>query len=125
MLFISHDLSVIRHVSDRVAVMYLGRIVETGPVEDILARPLHPYSQALLSAIPRPGVARGARIPLAGEVPDPSDPPPGCAFHTRCPHVMDVCRRVRPPLTRPAGTEDPSEVACHLHPGDPAIPAAA
>jgi peptide/nickel transport system ATP-binding protein/oligopeptide transport system ATP-binding protein len=111
LIFISHDLSVIRHVSDRVAVMYLGRIVETGPTEALMQAPLHPYAQALLSAIPRPGVV-AHRIPLTGEVPDPSDPPSGCAFHTRCPHVMDICRQERPAL-KPQG--DSREVACHLH----------
>lgn len=113
LIFISHDLSVIRHVSDRIAVMYLGRIVETGPTEALMETPLHPYSQALLSAIPRPGVAR-QRIPLTGEVPDPSDPPPGCAFHSRCPHVMDICRKVRPEL-KPQADAKSREVACHLY----------
>ena len=111
LIFISHDLSVIRHVSDRVAVMYLGRIVETGPTEALMEAPQHPYSQALLSAIPRPGETR-RRIPLAGEVPDPANPPPGCAFHTRCPHVMDICRKVRPEL-KPK--DQHREVACHLY----------
>ena len=111
LIFISHDLSVIRHVSDRVAVMYLGRIVETGPTEALMEAPQHPYSQALLSAIPRPGESR-RRIPLTGEVPDPANPPPGCAFHTRCPHVMEICRKVRPAL-KPKGRH--REVACHLH----------
>ncbi|KKB07102.1 hypothetical protein VE25_19875 [Devosia geojensis] len=116
-MFISHDLSVIRHVSDRIAVMYLGRIVEIGPAEEIMTAPRHPYTQALLSAIPRPGVARAERIVLEGELPDPANPPAGCAFHTRCPHVTDVCHRVRPQLARPK-TDDPasrSEVACHLY----------
>jgi len=119
-LFISHDLSVIRHVSDRIAVMYLGRIVEIGPAEEIMAAPKHPYTQALLSAIPRPGVARGQRIVLQGELPDPANPPSGCAFHTRCPKVMDICHKVRPPLAHPQReTVEPdsrSEVACHLYP---------
>jgi len=110
-LFISHDLSVIRHVSDRIAVMYLGRIVETGPTEAVIAAPRHPYTQALLSAVPRPGQRQG-RIRLVGEVPDPSAPPPGCAFHTRCPLAHDACRLTRPALKR---QPDGSEVACHLH----------
>ncbi len=101
LIFISHDLSVIRHVSDRVAVMYLGRIVETGPVEALMAAPLHPYTQALLAAIPRPGAAR-PRVAAPGEVPDPSAPPPGCAFHGRCPQAMEICRQVRPALLHPA-----------------------
>lgn len=110
-LFISHDLSVIRHVSDRIAVMYLGRIVETGAAEQVMNRPLHPYTQALLSAIPRAGVSRAGRIVLQGEVPDPANPPPGCAFHTRCPVAQDGCRATRPNLRRgPQG----GEVACHL-----------
>jgi len=120
-LFISHDLSVIRHVSDRIAVMYLGRIVEIGPAEEIMEAPLHPYTQALLSAIPRPGVGRGAgRIVLEGELPDPANPPTGCPFHTRCPKVMAVCRTVRPELAAPHGAlvegrAPQSQVACHLY----------
>jgi peptide/nickel transport system ATP-binding protein/oligopeptide transport system ATP-binding protein len=112
-LFISHDLSVIRHVSDRIAVMYLGRIVEMGPTEAIMSAPQHPYTRALLSAIPRAGVERGHRIVLQGEVPDPAHPPAGCAFHSRCAQAMAVCRHARPPLARPAGA--PQEVACHLY----------
>jgi oligopeptide/dipeptide ABC transporter ATP-binding protein len=119
-MFISHDLSVIRHVSDRIAVMYLGRIVEIGPSEEIMEAPKHPYTQALLSAIPRPGVARRQRVVLQGELPDPANPPTGCAFHTRCPMVMDICHTARPVLARPkAETVEPgsmSEVACHLYP---------
>ncbi|MDP3862276.1 MAG: ATP-binding cassette domain-containing protein [Phaeovulum sp.] len=113
-LFISHDLSVIRHVSDRIAVMYLGRIVEMGPTEAIMAAPQHPYTRALLSAIPRAGVARGQRIVLQGEVPDPAHPPAGCAFHSRCTQAMDICKLERPPLLRHATA--PQEVACHLFP---------
>ena len=109
-LFISHDLSVIRHVSDRIAVMYLGRIVETGPAGQVMDAPRHPYTKALLSAIPRAGVSRAGRTVLKGEVPDPANPPPGCAFHTRCPVVQDGCRATRPAL-RGVGT---GEVACHL-----------
>ncbi|MGJ8526984.1 ABC transporter ATP-binding protein [Maritalea sp.] len=111
-IFISHDLSVIRHVSDRIAVMYLGRIVEIGETEEVMARPQHPYTQSLLSAIPRVGDKR-SRTNLGGEVPDPSNPPSGCAFHTRCPKVMDVCSSIRPEL----GVGDvgaKGEVACHL-----------
>jgi peptide/nickel transport system ATP-binding protein/oligopeptide transport system ATP-binding protein len=113
MIFISHDLSVIRHVSDRIAVMYLGRIVEIGPAAAIFERPLHPYTEALLSAIPRPepGRARG-RIVLEGEVPDPAHPPQGCAFHTRCPRAVERCRRERPAL-QPRSPER-RDVACHL-----------
>jgi len=121
-IFISHDLSVIRHVSDRIAVMYLGRIVEIGPADEIMDAPKHPYTQALLSAIPRPGVARRQRTVLKGELPDPANPPAGCAFHTRCPKVMDICNTVRPMLAEPqfAFPDAPrpavmSEVACHLY----------
>lgn len=111
-LFISHDLSVIRHVSDRIAVMYLGRIVEVGETEDLMAAPQHPYTEALLSAIPRAGVERQQRIVLEGDLPDPANPPTGCAFHTRCPKVMDICHNVRPELAV-AGAK--GEVACHLY----------
>lgn len=114
-LFISHDLSVIRHVSDRIAVMYLGRIVETGPTEAIMTAPKHPYTQALLSAVPRPGVTRADRVILKGELPDPANPPAGCAFHTRCPQVMDICHTKRPILAAPGGTLA-GDVACHLYP---------
>ena len=109
-LFISHDLSVIRHVSDRIAVMYLGRIVETGPAEAIMEAPQHPYTRALLSAIPRAGQTRQGRTVLHGEVPDPSNPPAGCAFHTRCPQAQAICRSARPELTPIAA----QEAACHL-----------
>ncbi|MHB2167681.1 ABC transporter ATP-binding protein [Alsobacter sp. R-9] len=115
MLFISHDLSVIRHVSDRIAVMYLGRIVEIGAAADVFERPAHPYTQALLSAVPRrPGEAARERIVLEGDLPDPSSPPPGCAFHGRCRHAMPRCSSERPvllPRRTPDGTR---ETACHL-----------
>lgn len=110
-MFISHDLSVIRHVSDRIAIMYLGRIVETGETEAVMQHPQHPYTQSLLSAIPRVGEKR-ARTVLAGEVPDPANPPSGCAFHTRCPKAMDICRQTRPELT----PHEQGVVACHLYP---------
>ena len=112
-LFISHDLSVIRHVSDRIAVMYLGRVVEIGPTEAVMAAPRHPYTQALLSAIPgltSEGAPR-ERIVLTGELPDPAHPPTGCAFHGRCPKAMPVCSVTRPAL----GANGPVEVACHLY----------
>ena len=117
MLFISHDLSVIRHVSDRIAVMYLGRIVETGDAGALLEHPFHPYTQALLSAIPRPSAeGRRQRIVLRGELPDPANPPSGCAFHTRCPSAMPQCSVDRPALAprRDGGTI--RTVACHLYP---------
>lgn len=112
-LFIAHDLSVVKHISDRVAVMYLGRLVETAPTEDLFSRPLHPYTEALLSAapVPEPGKKKG-RIILKGDVPSPLNPPPGCPFHPRCPKVMDRCSREVPELTeRGRGRE----AACHLY----------
>jgi peptide/nickel transport system ATP-binding protein/oligopeptide transport system ATP-binding protein len=110
LLFISHDLSVIRHVSDRVAVMYLGRIVESAGTEQLYAAPLHPYSRALLAAAPQPGRRRAERVLLAGELPDPAAPPPGCAFAARCPLVQARCTVERPALREPR----PGRlVACH------------
>jgi oligopeptide transport system ATP-binding protein len=108
MLFISHDLGVVRHVADRIAVMYLGRIVEMGDTATTMHRPLHPYARALLAAAPTLETRRNRPPPLAGDPPSPLDPPPGCAFAGRCPIVVDACRRDRPPL-RPV---DGSDVAC-------------
>jgi oligopeptide/dipeptide ABC transporter ATP-binding protein len=92
-LFISHDLSVVRHVCDRIAVMYLGELVEIGPAEEIISAPRHPYTRALVSAIPQVGIEGEERIVLTGDVPSPASPPPGCRFHTRCPHALDACRQ--------------------------------
>lgn len=114
-LFISHDLAVVKHVSDRIAVMYLGKIVEFSQSQSIYESPLHPYTRALLSAIPVPDpLARNQRIILKGEVPSPENPPGGCAFHTRCPQVMAVCRRESPRLTSVSGIDSDHRVACHL-----------
>ena len=98
-VFISHDLSVVEHVSDTIAIMYLGRIVEKGPVDRIFEHPAHPYTRALLKAIPNPD-PRGERdrTPLEGEAPSPVSPPPGCAFHPRCPYVVEECRAALPAL---------------------------
>jgi oligopeptide/dipeptide ABC transporter ATP-binding protein len=111
-LFIAHDLAVVRQIAQRIAVMYLGRIVETGPVDAVLAEPRHPYTVALRSAVPEPDPARhGGRIVLAGDPPSPAAPPPGCPFHTRCFHPSrdERCRTERPEL-RPVGAQ---LVACH------------
>jgi oligopeptide/dipeptide ABC transporter ATP-binding protein len=98
-LFIAHDLRIVEFVSDRVAVMYLGRIVEVATSEELYRAPKHPYTQALLAAVPVPDPAkRKDRVLLEGEVPSPMSPPKGCAFHPRCPHAMDRCRRESPPL---------------------------
>ena len=95
-LFISHDLSVVKHISHRIAVMYLGHIVELGSRKDVMEDPLHPYTQALINSIPIPGGERKEKIPLRGEIPSPLNPPSGCPFHTRCPKVMDICKREFP-----------------------------
>jgi oligopeptide/dipeptide ABC transporter ATP-binding protein len=115
-LFISHDLSVVEHVSDHVGVMYLGKLVELAPAKEIYRDPRHPYTQALLSAVPVPDPTRKARrIVLTGDVPSPMNPPPGCPFHKRCPKVMDVCSKVVPPVVDVGTAERPHRVACHLY----------
>jgi len=117
-LFISHDLAVIQHVSDTVAVMYLGRLVEEASAEDIYRFPKHPYTEALLSAIPVPDPKRkSSRIILGGDVPSPAHPPSGCPFHPRCPAAMDRCSDVPPPRTDQGGPGRPHYVSCHLYNG--------
>jgi peptide/nickel transport system ATP-binding protein len=114
-LFVAHDLSVVRHVSDRIAVMYLGKLMELSPAEELYTKPIHPYTSALLQAIPIPDprLNRGRRrTVVAGEPPNPINPPPGCVFHPRCPRATDVCRTVEPPLAAYPGGH---LAACH-HP---------
>lgn len=116
LLFIAHDLSVVRHISDRVAVMYLGRIVECGPAEQVISAPLHPYTQMLVAAVPRPEPGRRAENsvqPTKGtELPSPIDRPSGCAFHPRCPHARPECESRTPELRPMVG----QEMACHIAP---------
>jgi oligopeptide/dipeptide ABC transporter ATP-binding protein len=114
-LFVAHDLSVVRHVSDRIAVMYLGKLMEVSPAEELYRRPIHPYASLLLGSIPVPDPRESRarkRSAIEGEPPSPIDPPSGCVFHTRCPRASDVCRRVEPPLTEYPGGHT---AACH-HP---------
>jgi len=114
-LFITHDLALMRHSGTRVAVMYLGRIVEEGLAATVYDHPRHPYTQALLSAIPEAHPERQrqrARIVLAGDPPSPFNPPGGCPFHTRCPYVMDICKTEHPSVTL---LPDGGRVTCHLH----------
>ena len=112
LLFISHDLAVVEHVSHRIAVMYVGKLVEITDTQTLFRNPQHPYTEALLSAVPTPDpLAAKEKIILAGDVPSPINPPSGCRFHTRCPHVMDQCKRDDPPLKQIASGH---QVACHL-----------
>ncbi|MCF6523991.1 ABC transporter ATP-binding protein [Streptomyces sp. JJ36] len=116
-LFISHDLSVVRHVADEVAVMYLGRIAEYGPTEQVYGAPRHPYTAALLSAAPSPlraGAGRRERIVLAGEIPSPLDPPSGCRFRTRCPRAEETCASAAPELSAATDGGPGQSVACHF-----------
>ncbi|GGI03049.1 ABC transporter ATP-binding protein [Egicoccus halophilus] len=119
-LFIAHDLAAVQHVSDRIAVMYLGRIVEEGDRRQVITRPQHPYTRALLSAVPVPDPVRERarrRVSLAGDVPSPMDPPSGCRFRTRCPEVFEACGRVDPDLQAVGsdGDRDGHRAACLLH----------
>jgi oligopeptide/dipeptide ABC transporter ATP-binding protein len=114
-VFVAHDLSVVRHVSDRIAVMYIGKVMELSPAEELYTKPIHPYSAALLAAIPIPDPKENrerTRAKVSGEVPSPIDPPPGCRFAGRCPRATDLCRQVEPQLTEYAGGH---AAACH-HP---------
>jgi len=111
-LFISHDLSVVKHISDEVVIMYLGRVVESGPTEELFLRPLHPYSVALLRAAPELEAGKKVFRPISGEIPSPLNPPQGCHFHPRCPHAMPKCRETAPELVM-VGLQ--RLTACHLH----------
>ncbi|MGC5771918.1 ABC transporter ATP-binding protein [Paenibacillus pabuli] len=112
-LFIAHDLSVVRHIADRIGVMYLGEMVEQGPAEALFTDPLHPYTKSLLSAVPIPNPrVKRERVVLSGEIPSPLHPPAGCVFHTRCPYVMETCRQVFPQKRFVAPDR---EVQCHLY----------
>jgi oligopeptide/dipeptide ABC transporter ATP-binding protein len=115
-IFITHDLSVVEYISDRIAVMYLGRIVELADADELYENKLHPYTQALLSAIytANPDQKKTDRIILEGDVPSPSNPPMGCSFHPRCKHCMELCKKERPPLKEYDVNGKPHYVACHL-----------
>ena len=112
-LFIGHDLGVVQHVADRVVVMYLGRVVETGPSDDLFSEPLHPYTRALLDEVPRLNSGKRAYVPIKGEIASALNPPTGCHFHTRCPQAGPRCKREQP-TTQNIGAQT---VACHLHQG--------
>jgi oligopeptide/dipeptide ABC transporter ATP-binding protein len=122
-LFVAHDLAVVEHISDRVAVMYLGRIVETTDKTSLFETPLHPYTEALLSAVPIPKASARARkrVILTGDVPSPINPPSGCHFHTRCPYAFARCRHEAPALRE---VRPKHWAACHLHDGGPTLPLA-
>jgi peptide/nickel transport system ATP-binding protein len=110
-LYITHDIALARYICDRIAIMYLGKIVETGPTEDVISKTLHPYTKALLAAVPVPDpLARRAEVIITGEVPSAFNPPPGCRFHPRCPYAMEICRKDEPALI---DVEKNHFVACH------------
>ena len=112
-LYITHDIALARYVCDRIAVMYLGKIVEQGPAEEVIKKPLHPYTEALLAAVPVPDpTARRTEVVIKGEVPSAINPPSGCRFHTRCPYVWDICKKEEPPLVN---IEKERYIACHKH----------
>ena len=111
-VFIAHDLTVVQYVSDRIVVMYLGRVVEVAPAAVLSQQPLHPYTEALLAAIPLPDPDQEALPAVKGDIPDPSSPPSGCHFHTRCPYAVEECRQRRPEL-RELRANSRHRVACH------------
>lgn len=112
-LYITHDIALSRHMCDRIAVMYLGKIVEKSSTDELIDKPLHPYTEALIAAVPVPDpTARRIEVVIKGEVPSAINPPPGCRFHTRCPHAMDICRKKEPPLME---IDKGRLVACHLY----------
>jgi peptide/nickel transport system ATP-binding protein len=113
-LYITHDLALARHICDRLAVMYLGKIMEKGPVDKVILEPLHPYTKALIAAVPIPDPeSRRTEVVIKGEIPSPINPPSGCRFHTRCPlYIGDICRKVEPSLI---GVGEEHYVACHLY----------
>ena len=120
-VFITHDLAVVKRLADRIAVMYLGRVVEEGPADEVIRDPKHPYTRALLDAAPDLVERRGRNAPaLGGDMPNPIDPPSGCVFHPRCPAAMEVCPVQVPLVTTP---EPGRSVACHLYPGASSQPA--
>lgn len=113
-LYVTHDLALARHICDRIAIMYLGKIVEMGPADKVISNPLHPYTQALIAAVPvpDPDTKRTGEV-ISGEIPSPIAPPPGCRFHTRCPYAMTNCTNIEPPLLE---VEPEHWAACHLLP---------
>ena len=113
-LYITHDLALARHMCDRIAIMYLGKIMEMGTVDQIVYEPLHPYTKALIAAVPKPDpTAKRIEVVIKGEIPSPVNPPSGCRFHTRCPqYIGDICRKEEPPLINVGKNH---YVACHLY----------